>query len=95
MLPFIIALGAIIDYEYIIYALFSTAVTGALQVGIATVALIIDYRNKLLYIYFVVTASFFVIWFFNIADNIIWLLPPMLAVYLTVVLIYLNQRNTA
>lgn len=82
-LPFVLALLAIIDVNLLMFAFLSTMVTGALQVFIALALLYVNPKNIHLYIYFALTILFFTLWRIFHVENLLFLLPVVLAVYLT------------
>jgi len=65
------------------YGLVSTMLTGAIQVLIAIIMLVMNCRNIHLYIYLATTLLFFLLWLVFAAGNWIFALPPALAIYLT------------
>lgn len=82
-LPFALALLAIIDVNLLVLAFLSTMVTGVLQVFIALILLVVNPKNFHLYIYFAVTALFFILCLVFHIENWLFILPVVLAVYLT------------
>lgn len=92
IVPLLFALGGFADEDNFFYALMSTAVTGAVQVIIAVITLFLRPKSELLYIYFAITTLFFLLWAADFAGNAIFCLPPMLAIYLTIVLHILSRK---
>jgi hypothetical protein len=86
-LPIALTLLCLIDGELLMFSLLSTMITGALQVMVALALLFVNYRNVHLYIYFTITVIFFILWLgFNI-EYWLYTLPPVLAIYLTYIVI--------
>lgn len=84
----------IIGLLFLLLGPYGIAITGLLQVISAILFIILFPRNKLIYIYFVLVVTFFLIWNAD-AYNITWLfvLPLFLIIFLTYT-IY-NQKITS
>ncbi|KAF2513434.1 hypothetical protein [Flavobacterium foetidum] len=93
-LPLVILMTyPIIKEGAFIYALLATIVTGVLQFLIALRLLFDDRFAKPIYIYFVGVVLFFVLWkiypetnFYQTISYFIYSLPPLLALYLSVLI---------
>jgi len=74
------------------FAAITPILTGFFQV-IQAICLYIekDFRNRYLSIYFIVTILFFILWI-NTSWQWIWALPPILAIYLTVIF-FIEVKN--
>lgn len=95
--PILLALASIKDDDFWQEALVSTMLTGALQVLIALILFLRNPNDKRLYIYFAITTVFFILWLgFEINDDILFSLPPALALFLTYIVIttYRKQPKT-
>lgn len=84
--------------NYISYALYSTMITGAIQILLGLIILIKEPRNKYIIMYFLVVIAFFGLWYFNVkiiySDLLtftLFPLPLLLAIYLSV-LIYKKEK---
>jgi len=86
-IPFVIALFGLLtsNEDYYIYALFSTAGTGAIQVLLA-LSMLINYRSILLTTYLAITALFFITWYFIGEESWLIAIPPLLAIFLTYII---------
>lgn len=82
-LPFVLAFLGIIDVNLLFLAYLSTMITGALQVFVALILLLVNPKNIHLYIYFALTILFFTLWLVFHIENWLFLLPVVLAIYLT------------
>lgn len=82
-LPFALALLGIINVNLLIFAILSTMVTGGLQFLIALILLLVNPKNVHLYIYLALTILFFTLWMVFHIENWLFLVPVVLAVYLT------------
>lgn len=82
-LPFALALLGLINVNLLFLALLSTMVTGGVQLFIALILLVVNPKNIHLYIYFAITILFFTLWMVFHIENWLFLLPVVLAVYLT------------
>jgi hypothetical protein len=83
----------------LIYGLLSTMITGFLQVCIAFKMLYDGIRDKCIYVYFGGVTLFFILWHYfagpsyNTTSSLfIFSLPPVLAIYLSV-LVYSEKQN--
>ena len=97
-IPLILTILSIIDNGLIILAVYSTMITGAIQVLLGLIILINELRNKYVLLYFSVVIIFFALWYFNVkiiySDLITFTLfpiPLLLAIYLSV-LIYKKEK---
>lgn len=84
--------------NYISYALYSTMITGAIQLLLGLIILINEPRNKYILLYFLVVIIFFALWYFNVkiicSDLLTFTLfpiPLLLAIYLSI-LIYKKEK---
>jgi uncharacterized protein YqjF (DUF2071 family) len=91
-IPITIAMLGFIDEMFIIYALFSTTATGAIQVVTGILFWIKFPTNTFIKIYFGLVVLFFISLFISFYTNWIWFLPALLTVYLSV-LIYSTSTN--
>ena len=87
-IPLILALLSLSDGSFSSEALLSTMFTGVAQVVIALILFALNPKDKRLYVYFSITILFFIVWLgFNINHDWIFTLPPVLALFLTYILI--------
>jgi len=94
-IPIVLGLLGCLNHNLFMTALLSTMITGGLQVLIAIIMLIRDYKNFHLYIYFAITILFFALWMlFGINDDWLWTMPPALAIYLTYIVIAAYKKQT-
>ena len=98
-IPIILTILSIIDNGLIILAIYSTIITGAIQVLLGLIILVKEPRNKYILLYFLVVITFFALWYFNIkiiySDLLTFTLfpiPLLLAIYLSV-LIYKKEKT--
>ena len=98
-LPLVLTILSIIDISLIILAIYSTMITGAIQLLIGLIILIKEPRNKYIIAYFLVVIAFFSLWYFNVkiiySDLLTFTLfpiPLLLAIYLSV-LIYKKEKT--
>ena len=86
-IPFILGLAGLItsNDDIYIYAVLSTAATGAIQVIIA-LTMIAKHRSMLLDIYFAITVAFFILWYFLGEELGLIAIPPILAIFLTYII---------
>lgn len=93
VMPLLLGLAgfALQDDDIYIYALLSTAITGAIQVIIA-LTMLPKHSSNLLYTYLAITAMFFIIWNFTREDFYIFAIPPALAILLTYI-IYIEGKK--
>ena len=97
-LPLVLTILSIIDISLIILAIYSTMITGAIQLLIGLIILIKEPRNKYIIAYFLVVIAFFSLWYFNVkitySDLLTFTLfpiPLLLAIYLSF-LIYKKEK---
>ena len=90
-LPLVLAIIGLLDEQFYMYALLSTAVTGGIQVLLA-LTMLPNHRSSLLYIYLCITALFFTVWYFVSNETGIFAVPPALAIFLTYI-IYIESRK--
>lgn len=97
-IPLILTILSIIDNGLIILAIYSTIITGVIQVLLGLIILIKEPRNKYIIIYFLVVIAFFSLWYFNVkiiySDLLTFTLLPIpliLAIYLSI-LIYKKEK---
>ena len=81
-IPVIIALCGFIKIDYLMTALVSTMITGAIQVIVAILYLIFSPRSKSIWIYFFGLFLFVFLVFINLSDHSFWL-PVLLLFYPT------------
>ena len=98
-LPLVLTILSIIDISLIILAIYSTMITGAIQLLIGLIILIKEPRNKYIIAYFLVVIAFFSLWYFNVkiiySDILTFTLfpiPLILAIYLSI-LIYKKDKS--
>ena len=98
-IPIILTVLSIIDNGLIILAIYSTIITGVIQVLLGLIILIKEPRNKYIIIYFLVVIAFFSLWYFNVkiiySDLLTFTLfpiPLILAIYLSI-LIYKKEKS--
>lgn len=97
-IPLILTILSIIDNGLIILAIYSTIISGVIQVLLGLIILIKEPRNKYIIIYFLVVIAFFSLWYFNVkiiySDLLTFTLfpiPLILAIYLSI-LIYKKEK---
>mgnify|MGYP006346396659 CR=1 FL=1 len=90
-IPVIIALCGFIKIDYLMTALVSTMITGAIQVIVAILYLIFSPRSKSIWIYFFGLFLFVFLVFINLSDHSFWL-PVLLLFYLTYI-IHFKKHN--
>ena len=84
--------------NYISYALYTTMITGGIQLLLGLIILMKEPRNKYIIAYFLVVIAFFLLWYFNVkilySDLLTFTLLPiplLLAIYLSI-LIYKKEK---
>lgn len=90
-LPFLLGLIGFADNDIWFWALLSTMITGFLQILVALLLLFWIPRSIHLYIYFFFTMLFFVLWIGFGIEYWLFVLPVLLAFYLTFIL-YNNKK---
>jgi len=92
-IPFLLGLAGLVlkDDDIYIYALLSTAVTGAIQVIIA-LTMLPRHNSNLLYTYLSITALFFALWYILGEEYGLIAMPPALAIFLTYI-IYVEGKK--
>ncbi len=97
-IPLILTILSIINNGLIILAIYSTIITGVIQVLLGLIILIKEPHNKYIIIYFLVVIAFFSLWYFNVkiiySDLLTFTLfpiPLILAIYLSI-LIYKKEK---
>lgn len=90
-LPFLLGLIGFADNDIWFWALLSTMITGFLQILVALLLLFWIPRSIHLYIYFFFTMLFFVLWIGFGIEYWLFVLPALLAFYLTFIL-YNNKK---
>jgi hypothetical protein len=93
-LPFFILLTYPIYNDLAIYySLYSTMVTGFIQILLGLIMLYREPRNKSILIYIFSVIIFFTLWYLNIklinSDNLgalLFIIPPTLAIYLSIII---------
>lgn len=97
-LPLVLTILSIIDNSLIILAIYSTMITGAIQLLLGLIILIKEPLNKYIIIYFLVVIAFFSLWYFNVkiiySDILTFTLfpiPLLLAIYISI-LIYKKEK---
>jgi len=99
-LPFLILITCSIFGDDAIYvSLFSTIITGIIQIILGLILLLKNPRNKFIQAYLISVILFFVLWYFNVSiyyiDFLTFILVPIpliLAIYLSV-LIYRKKKS--
>ena len=98
-IPLILTILSIIDNGLIILAIYSTIITGAIQLLLGLIILTKEPRNKYIITYFFVVITFFLLWYLN--EKIIYSdlltftlfpIPLILAIYLSI-LIYKKDKS--
>lgn len=91
--PAMILAGFLWEETFIYYGLWLTLLTGAYQVVLG-IGMFIDsfFEHRLIRIYLIGVVLFFLLWFINEWE---WLLvmPPALAIYMTVILFIETKRS--
>lgn len=98
-LPFLIAITyPIFEDSAIVFGLYSTMITGFLQVILGIIMLFKNPKNKSFQFYIAAVLLFFSLWYFNAniyySDSLsvcLFSIPPILAIYLSV-LIYKKEK---
>jgi len=85
-IPLVIGLLGFINELFFIYALFSTVLTGLIQVSIAIYLATFRPKNNYIIAYFVLMFTFFVGWLGFGFNTWIWFLPILLSLYLSVLI---------
>jgi hypothetical protein len=85
-IPLVIGLLGFIDELFFIYALFSTVLTGLIQVIIAIYLAISRPKNNYIIAYFILMFAFFVGWLGFGFNTWIWFLPILLSIYLSILI---------
>ena len=94
ILPFLIAL-AYFKYgiDAIIVSLYSTMITGFIQIVLGIILFINNPRNKFILAYLIAVILFFALWYFNVSiyyanfmTNFLIPIPLILAIYLSVII---------
>lgn len=88
-IPLFISLFALFENGLFVLALLSTMITGAIQILLAIKYWQEHPKNVLIKIYFLGVTLFFLLLYFYVT-NWIWCLPPLLCIYLSV-LIHTNE----
>ena len=86
LLPFLIAMFGFIDESIILIALLSTMLTGIIQVIIGIIYAFLFPKKLLIKVYLFLVAFFLISWLVREQNNWIWILPPLLCAFLTVIL---------
>ena len=98
-IPLILTILSIIDNGLIILAIYSTIITGAIQLLLGLIILTKEPHNKYIITYFFVVITFFLLWYLN--EKIIYSdlltftlfpIPLILAIYLSI-LIYKKDKS--
>ena len=91
--PAMILMGYLCEETLIYYGLWLTLLTGAFQVVVG-IGMFIDsfFKHRLIQIYLIGVALFFLLWFITEWKWLL-ILPPMLAIYMTVIL-YIEAKKT-
>lgn len=90
-LPFIVACFSVIDESFMILAIMSTMITGFIQVCIALILIYKIGATRDLSIYLFITITFFALWWLFPEFYAIWILPPALLIYLTIIVYNVND----
>jgi hypothetical protein len=97
-IPLILTILSIIDNGLIILAIYSTIITGAIQLLLGLIILTKEPHNKYIITYFFVVITFFSLWYFNVkiiySDILTFTLfpiPLLLAIYISI-LIYKKEK---
>jgi hypothetical protein len=88
--PISIAMIGLFDEEYFIMALVSTMITGFMQLVIGILFWLEFPSNRYIKLYFLIVTAFFILLFSKATNDWYWCLPPVLCVYLSV-LIYTKK----
>mgnify|MGYP003435383528 CR=1 FL=1 len=102
-LPLILLVFGIVindtEGNYIAYALFSTIITGFIQVVLGIIFFIKEPKNKNIVIYLFIVFIFFLLWYFNVkfiySDFLTYFLfpiPLLLAIYLSIIIYSTKQK---
>ena len=97
-LPLVLTILSIIDISLIILAIYSTMITGAIQLLLGLIILTKEPHNKYIITYFFVVITFFSLWYFNakiiysdILTFTLFPIPLLLAIYISI-LIYKKEK---
>lgn len=85
-LPICLAVLGIFDEDYLLTALLSTMVTGFMQVVIGLLFWLEFRNNRYIQLYFLVVIAFFILLFSKVTNDWYWCLPPLLSVYLSIII---------
>lgn len=79
--------------NYIVLALYSTMLTGFIQVILGLIMFLRNTKNQLIIIYLVSVILFFLFWYFNVSifnsdllTYVLFIIPACSAIYLTIVI---------
>lgn len=92
-IPIVISLFVVIDEMFIIYALFSTMATGAIQLIIGIIYWREYPKSYIIKIYFLLVTFFFLSLYFSLFRTWIWFLPPFLSVFLSIMIYTLCTKK--
>jgi uncharacterized protein YqjF (DUF2071 family) len=95
LIPIILGLLGFFDAHYFTFALFSTILTGLIQVSIATYFAITFPKNKYIIVYFILIFVFFVGWLGFGSKDWIWFLPIVLSIYLSILIYATPSEKTS
>jgi hypothetical protein len=93
LIPIFIGLLGIIEESLIILALVSTMATGFIQIIVGVMYWIKFPKSIHIKIYFFFVIVFFILLFTIIADEWVWLLPPILCIYISTLVYSLKEKN--
>ncbi|MEZ4853490.1 hypothetical protein [Flavobacterium sp.] len=86
LIPILLGFIGFFFEEYFLYAIVATMVTGFLQVVAGVIFWIMFPKNIEIQVYFMLVALFFITIFSGFNSDLIWILPPMLCVYLSIII---------
>ncbi|WP_438965885.1 hypothetical protein [Flavobacterium sp.] len=92
-IPIFIGLLGLMAEGLFILAALSTMVTGLIQVVLGILYWIKFPKSISIKIYFLIVIIFFLLLFSKIADNWIWFLPPILCLYLSILVYSLKENH--
>ena len=91
-IPILIGLLGFMAEDQFILAFLSTMVTGLIQVILGILFWIKFPKNIYIKIYFLIVIVFFLLLFSKIADDWLWFLPPILCLYLSILVYSLKEK---
>ena len=86
LIPIIFSLLGFVNNDNFVYAIMSTAATGIIQVMLGLILFYLNPKEIKIWIYLLLTSLFFVIWLVFGFSDWIWGFPPILCLYLSILI---------